>query len=385
VSAGVRHAAVSLADLEAFDPRAPAGKGERRFCCPLPACAGKPLDAAHRSLSLNTQTGAWRCHRCDARGVLREHWQPARERTRAWLRRAFAFAPVPGNGAPANTADQETPLRRAERHENRPPAGETVQTPSFDWRAAYDRAEPLPASAGARYLAGRGIPAQLAEAAGVRFAARWYGRPAVLFPVHAAAGELVAVSGRHLDSGKPASHTGGAKSQGLFATPGALSAARIVITEAPIDALSLAAAGVPAVALCGTSGPAWLPQVCAFRAVAVAFDGDAAGDAAAARLTPALVSLGATVERWRPAAGKDWNELLARYGLSTLAASLRPPRRFTPVADDACPNGHAPLVRSGLACAVCQDSRCLGCGVWMGAFDGVFCASCRASDGSKWQ
>jgi len=307
---------LTLADLEAADPHAPAGTRERRFCCPLPACAGKPQDAAHRTLSVNVRTGAWHCFRCDARGVLREHWRPPPERRRTQLRRAFALDSVPAASLPA---------ARAVVTENRPTAGETAQKTPFDWRAAYDHAEPLPASVGARYLASRGVPVQLAEQAGVRHAPRWYGRPAVLFPVCDAAGQLVAVSGRHLDGGTPAAHTGGAKSQGLFATPGALSAARVVITEAPIDALSLAAAGVPAVGLCGTSGPDWLPQSCAFRAVAVALDADAAGDAAAARLTPALVALGATVERWRPSAGKDWNELVARHGLAALAAALRPP------------------------------------------------------------
>jgi hypothetical protein len=39
---------LELADLERFDGRAPAGRVERRFCCPN--CGGdKPLDAAHRS------------------------------------------------------------------------------------------------------------------------------------------------------------------------------------------------------------------------------------------------------------------------------------------------------------------------------------------------
>jgi hypothetical protein len=47
---------LSLADLEATDPR-PSGRGdERRFCCPLPACAEKPRDRAHQSLGANTAT-----------------------------------------------------------------------------------------------------------------------------------------------------------------------------------------------------------------------------------------------------------------------------------------------------------------------------------------
>jgi DNA primase len=48
------------------------------------------------------------------------------------------------------------------------------------------------------------------------------------------------------------------------------------------------------------------------RWVVLALDADASGDAGAARLSPALQSLGAQVERWRPTAGKDWNHLLVR-------------------------------------------------------------------------
>ena len=69
-----------------------------------------------------------------------------------------------------------------------------------------------------------------------------------------AAGQLVAVTGRHTDGrDAPKAHTGGLKSLGLFATPGTLAADPLVITEAPIDALALAACGVPAVAPARTS------------------------------------------------------------------------------------------------------------------------------------
>ena len=83
----------------------------------------------------------------------------------------------------------------------------------------------------------------------------------------------------------------------MFATPDAFEAPVIVITEAPIDALSLAACGIPAVTLCGTSGPAWLSEATAFRRVALAFDGDDAGDRGAGTLTHQLAAFGATLER----------------------------------------------------------------------------------------
>jgi DNA primase len=146
---------------------------------------------------------------------------------------------------------------------------------------------------------------------GVRFSADCYGRPAVLFPLCDQAGAVVACNGRHTDGrDNPKAHSGGAKRAVVFATPGALTAAQLVLVEAPIDALSLAAVGVPAVALCGTSGPAWLPAQAVLRPVALAFDADAAGDQAAAQLRQLLASVGATVTRWRPEGAKDWNELL---------------------------------------------------------------------------
>src|ERR1051325_4926779 len=77
-------AALALADLEAFDPQAPPRDGERRFLCPLPACADKPTDAAHRSLSVNMSTGLWHCSRCDTGGKLREWWTaPSSRRARS--------------------------------------------------------------------------------------------------------------------------------------------------------------------------------------------------------------------------------------------------------------------------------------------------------------
>jgi hypothetical protein len=259
------------------------------------------VDAEHRSIAVDA-AGWWTCYRCEAHGRLREHWQPRRAERVARVKRAFQPAAPP------------VPPRAAE-----PPQA------AFDWRGVYERAAPLPGSAGAAYLAGRGVPVALAVAAGVRFARTWYGRPAVLFPVRDRAGELVAVSGRCMDALKPPTLTGGPKSHGVFATPGALAAHPLVVAEAPIDALSLAAASVPAVALCGKSGPAWLPEVCAWRSVVLALDGDQAGDAAALKLAAALHPLGVRVERWRPTAGKDWNELVQRHGLAALQATLVPP------------------------------------------------------------
>lgn len=330
---------LTVAELEAFDPAAAPGGAKRRFCCPLPdsPCAGKPVDAAHRSLEVQTGSGLWRCYRCGAFGRLREFW-PRRESGRAAARRAFglstparapaggvACAPIWG-GCPSGHGSAAA--GGASASAGGAPGGAPAAAPApVDWRAAYAAALPLAAMAAARsYLAARGIPeaVAVAAAAGVRATARWYGRLALLFAIRDRAGELVAVSGRYLDGrADPKVRTGGAKGVGVFATPGALASDPIIITEAPLDALSLAVCGAPAVALCGTSWPEWLPGHCAFRRVALATDADPAGDAAAAHLAVSLWSFGARTERWRPDGGKDWNELLQARGAAPLRAVLR--------------------------------------------------------------
>jgi DNA primase len=96
----------------------------------------------------------------------------------------------------------------------------------------------------------------------------------------------------------------------------------LVICEGPIDALSLAACGVPSLALVGLAMPEWIPAAAAFRTVALALDADQAGDQAAALLAPRLQSFGATVRRWRPSGVKDWNEALQQLGEEALAAAV---------------------------------------------------------------
>jgi len=280
--------------LEAHDPHSHAGGRERRFLCPLPACADHQRGERHRSLALNVENGLWTCHRCGAGGQLREHWPSASRlgRARSVARRAFA---------------PSAPPRSRREHEA---DGAAVA------RALYAAASQLAGAPGAAYLAGRGLSLALAVASGVRFHSDFYGRSAVLFPLLDRSSALVAVNGRYLDGrSNPKVRTAGRKALGVFATPGAFDAEQVVICEAPIDALSLATCGVPAIALCGTTGPDWLAAACAFRRVALAFDADGAGDRAAAALAPSLRSFGATVERWRPDGARDWNELLVRRGI----------------------------------------------------------------------
>jgi hypothetical protein len=313
---------LTLADLEAYDPTAPAGRRERRFCCPC--CGdGHRHDAAHRSLVLQADSGLWVCHRCGARGQLREHWRPLPPR-RAALARTRAAAVV--------------------RFETRPEA-------ATDPLPVLQAALPLAGTPGADYVEARGIPVAVAVAAGVRYHASLYGREALVFPLWDKARRVVAVNCRFLDTDEQHHKTVsfGARGAGVFRTRGAL-AGDLVVCEGPMDALSLASIGIPAVALVGTSGPEWLPVTCGLRHVALALDADEAGDAGAEKLGASLRSLGATVSRWRLTGGKDANDVLQRFGPDGLrqavgrAIAHARPDTWTDSEADVCHECGAPAV-----------------------------------------
>lgn len=303
---------LSLDELEAFDPHAPMTTPERRFCCPL--CGqGKPKDAAHRCLSVNVPSGQWRCHRCELGSLLTDFWKERpkmnpRDFQRDKLRRLTALPPVKVE-VPQPDAEQE---RKAD-----------------ELRARFEKLPAIEGIPGEAYLRGRGVSLEVAQAAGVRFSRRWMpsdreesSRAAVVFPIFNRVGELVAAQGRYIDpqNGGAKCKTSGPKSRGVFAAAGAFDVPPFIITEAPIDALSLAVAGFPAVALCGKTGPDWLPKFCFGRTVFLGFDADDAGDEAAHKLAPLLESLGATCKRLRPEGAKDWNEFLCIYKRDVLAA-----------------------------------------------------------------
>jgi hypothetical protein len=273
----------SLSELEAFDPRAGSRtKKERRFCCP--SCGtDKPLDADHRSLSVNTETGVYICHRCQSAGKLREYCDNSEMRS-----------------APARQFPAPTPAAAPK---------------SEEWRTWFEKAAKLPTSPGAAYLAGRGVPTTSAHRAGVRFSG-WYLDGSVMFPIRDQAFDLVAFNARAITGDNK--KTRGEKSLGVFfATPEATEAKTVAITEAPIDALILAACGLNAIALCGKSWPAWLPEELAGRDVLLMTDADGAGDECAAKLAAELTGRAVTL-RIRPDGVKDWAELAEKEGLDAV-------------------------------------------------------------------
>lgn len=296
-------AELTLRELEEFDGRAPAraGQRERRFLCPFPACSGKRPNAYHRSLSVDTATGEFFCHRCDVGGILREYrgedtrGSTGRRRGALAMRRAIAL-PVPPEH---HTSDQS-------------------------WRRELKTVVALAGTYGAAYTESRRIPMELAHRSGVRYCPDFFGRAAVMFPVRSADGKLVAVNARHIDPRvSPKCRTAGPKRLGIFGTPGALDAPVLFVTEAPLDALSVAACGHPAIALVGTVWPEWLPNACAFKHVAIGLDADDAGDQASERIAVVLRGVGARCTRVRPHAGmKDWNAMLQAVGIEFLRIAL---------------------------------------------------------------
>ena len=307
--------ALSLADLENFDAHAPSGSSERRFCCPL-CGAGKSITPAHRCFGVNCDSGAFHCHRCDARGKLTDFWEKRPDYSatnRAQHARVALNRALSPQTAPNLPTRQAKPKTKPET----PQSGAAIQ-----WRDIYDGAHELENTSGAKYLQGRGVSSEVAALSGVRFARNYPSiGAAVLFPIFDFAGELCAVSARAIGTTtKGNTRAGGHKSAGVFgaswhkwtAFDGDLPA--LIVCEAPIDALSLASCGFPALALIGCNAPAMLHRATAFRRVLLATDADGAGDKAAQVLAATLPAYGATCERLRPDGAKDWNEMLQEFG-----------------------------------------------------------------------
>lgn len=319
--------ALDLQTLRNFDAGGGRGGGlNRRFCCPLCGIE-KPRDVAHRCLIYRTDSGAWNCKRCGASGKLREFWEKRDDvatTTGANWRRARA---------------QQTRAELSRLRDDDPTTGASAERDDTGtkWRRNLRGLSPIDGTPGAAYLCGRGVPPDVASLAGVKFSRDWFGRPAVVFPIRGRSGELIAAQGRRIEptaKGQPNALTTGPKSRGLFVAPACIGGRAwhpfdaeglgVFLCEAPIDALSLAACGFPALALCGinggaTTGPDWLRLKCGLKSVYLAFDADDAGDAASGAMAAHLGTYGARCVTLRPNGAKDWNEALQSIGRDELS------------------------------------------------------------------
>lgn len=223
------------------------------------------------------------------------------------------------------------------------PASETSEHAN-DWRKQLRGAQAIDGTRAETYLRGRGIDLETAKASGALYAPKFYGWPAVVFPICDYDGYQIGANGRYFQP-LPNGHTSmtaGKKSGGVFCAPLQFPNGRVlrpfdrdapavIVTEAPIDALSLAAIGFPAVAFCGCDAPSWIHLKCGLKRVVLAFDADDADDKAAKSLKARLAPFGARCERLRPESGKDWNEALQRGPVALhdfLTRVIYPEREF---------------------------------------------------------
>jgi len=228
----------------------PSGKYLRYFC---------PIHGSdkQRSLSLNPDTGYFKCFACGAWGYLREEKQE-------WEKQLKKHAPH-------RTETEESGMLRSD-------LGGLLR----EFQTA------LPGSLGEKYLQKRGIPLELAQAYGAGYAApgkwphrsrKWkYGH--IIFPHTNPAGEVVNLYGRAVDiieeAPKELRHNHLPGSKGIF-NAHALSSDVVFICEGVFDALSLIAAGYKnACAIFGVDGLRW--EWVTARRVVFCFDYDVAGE-----------------------------------------------------------------------------------------------------------
>ncbi len=321
---------LSLTELESFDASAKRHGNERRFLCPI--CGNsKPRDDEHRSLALNTSTGAYICHRCKEKGLIKENWTkptftPRKFRTAAALDRVFSVESISNHRQEQKNAPEDDSEAKAKL--------ERLQSQMHEYQAAFEN------SPAQEYLISRGITAETAKAFGCGYAAAWQHWEKdkeghwqltgtdrrVVFPITDPEGSVLAIHGRAIDDNfiDTPKKTKGSRKEALFQTADAFDADILFLCEGPADAMALHECGFSAVASVATSIPSWLPNRLAFRKVFVAMDADETGDKSADKHINELRAHGARAVRLRPEGAKDWNEMLLNFGVDAL-------RNFTQV------------------------------------------------------
>jgi hypothetical protein len=259
--------ALALAEVESYNGQG-GGKrsgGKLRYYCPIHG------GDRQRSFEVNPDTGHFKCHACGAWGYLVEARERRREEWASMNRGAARARPAPPPYRPRKV--QEPPAR--------PELLDTLK----------ELQKALPGSWGEKYLSRRGIPLDVARAAGVGYAGpgKWAGRDwrwgRVVFAHASPAGELVNLYGRAVGSNekvpkeKRHDHLPGAK--GYFNARALVEGqGPLYVCEGAFDALALMAAGqVRTVAIFGVDGWRW-EWAREIREIILCLDTDEAGQAA---------------------------------------------------------------------------------------------------------
>ncbi|MHB9133644.1 MAG: toprim domain-containing protein [Armatimonadota bacterium] len=197
----------------------------------------------------------------------------------------------------------------------------------------------LPGTPGEAYLATHGIDIRIACDAFVQYHPEFgmIGRESLLFPLvgpmHGAGVGRYAlhIDGIPVDTWYHADDEIGCQSWdlpagGIFLTVNALGTGRVVIVQRPLDALSLAMCGVPALATCGYEDRLnWLPErLQGAKIIYLAYDDTREGNRLAWSLCKRLKSTGARIHRLKSTRwGGDWNAALVTHGPQILREALR--------------------------------------------------------------
>lgn len=242
-------------------------EGGDRYCCPFPPCDEKPVNADHRSLAIDAESGAYLCHRCGRTGKLN----------------------IQSPGSPLVKKKEKT----------------------SDWKEIWDAGISV---CGDPYLYERGIDRVTND---IRFHPSFYYEPSILFGIRNWTGELIGCQGRRINpkEGHSKVCTAAGSQQGIFlSSKQAVLCDPLIICEAPIDALSLETLGYPAISVQGTGLPEWINYLTYFRRVMIAPDNDVQGKQAAENWRNNIVSMVSDI--LTPPFGKDWNACIQqdRFG-----------------------------------------------------------------------
>jgi len=299
---------LSLEDLRRFDSHPNTRGKNHRYNCPL--CNDGKTD---KPLALESAHGWWKCNRCHASGLLTEHHTKKADKNRPPHRMTGSIAP--------KTA-KETAIT---------PAKTSVETAvNPEEVAKYDqlltRCAPIKGTPAEAYLRGRGvtmIPEQLVYHPNPLGLGSSVGFPLIGKDKVHAGFMFRAIEKKEFRIRKNPRYQASGQ---VFVTLDALNAPRIAIVEAPIDALSLATCGIPAIATIGTSFPDWLTkEIGPNKVIYFGYDNDDAGEKGVKAVDPKKLGEVGIKEasRIRPPKGcKDWNDALQELGTERLARAL---------------------------------------------------------------